>query len=69
MREFNRFADLKTAGIFQSRMTLWRAVQRGDFPAGVLLGNVRLWSRAEILEALSRLPTGKTKEEDGEHAE
>jgi hypothetical protein len=64
LREFNRFADLQAAGIFSNRMTCDRAIKRGDFPSGVLMGNVRLWSRASILEALAKLPTEKRKRED-----
>jgi predicted DNA-binding transcriptional regulator AlpA len=59
LKDFNRFADLERAGIFRSRMTLDRAVARGDFPSGRLMGNVRLWTRAEIEEALARCPTAK----------
>ena len=66
LREFNRFSDLKEAGIFASRMTCWRAIKAGQFPPGVLLGNVRLWSRASILEALAKLPTEKKHEEEEE---
>ena len=66
LREFNRFADLKAAGIFASRMTCWKAVQRGEFPPGRLMGNVRLWTKAEILEALAKLPTEKKHNEEEE---
>ena len=66
LREFNRFADLKAAGLFNSRMTLWRAIQRGAFPSGFLMGNVRLWTREEILAALARLPREKKHNEEEE---
>jgi hypothetical protein len=69
LKEFSRFADLKEAGLFNSRMTCDRAIKRGEFPSGVLMGNVRLWSRASILEALARLPTEKRKREEEEEAE
>ena len=66
LREFNRFSDLKEAGLFRSPMTLWRAIKRGEFPSGVLMGNVRLWTRAEILEALAKLPREKKHNEEEE---
>jgi hypothetical protein len=69
LKGFNRFADLKAAGLFNSRMTCDRAIKRGDFPSGVLMGNVRLWSRDSILEALSKLPTEKRKREEEEESE
>ena len=56
LREFNRYRDLEAAGLFRSRMALWRAIQRGDWPPGVKLGgNLRLWSRDEVTEALAKL--------------
>jgi predicted DNA-binding transcriptional regulator AlpA len=65
LKDFNRFVDLERAGIFRSRMTLDRAVKRGDFPSGRLMGNIRIWTRAEIEEALARCPTGKLPVRDG----
>ena len=59
LRDFNRFADLQTAGIFRSRMTCDRAIKRGDFPRGRLLGAIRIWTREEIEDALARCPTTK----------
>ena len=59
LKEFNRFADLKAAGLFNSRMTLDRAIARGDFAPGRLMGNCRIWTSAEILELLARCPTDK----------
>ena len=59
LKPFNRFADLKGAGLFNSRMTLDRAIARGDFPPGRLLGNSRIWTDAEIFESLDRCPTEK----------
>jgi predicted DNA-binding transcriptional regulator AlpA len=59
LKPFNRFADLKAAGLFNSRMTLDRAIARGDFPPGRLMGNSRLWTEPEILESLDRCPTEK----------
>jgi predicted DNA-binding transcriptional regulator AlpA len=69
LKEFSRFVDLKEAGLFKSRMTCDRAIKRGDFPTGVLMGNVRLWCRASILEALARLPTEKRKREEEEEGQ
>jgi predicted DNA-binding transcriptional regulator AlpA len=59
LKEFNRFADLQSAGIFRSRMTCDRAIARGDFPPGHLMGNIRIWTRAEIEAALAECPTDK----------
>jgi predicted DNA-binding transcriptional regulator AlpA len=59
LKEFCRYADLEAAGLFASRMTLDRAIARGDFPSGRLMGSIRIWTRAEIEEALARCPTGK----------
>jgi predicted DNA-binding transcriptional regulator AlpA len=59
LKEFNRYTDLKTAGIFRSRMTLHRAILRGVFPPGRLIGSIRIWTRGEIEEALARCPTTK----------
>lgn len=59
LKDFNRFADLQIAGIFRSRMTCDRAIKRGDFPPGRLLGAIRIWTRGEIEDALARCPTTK----------
>jgi predicted DNA-binding transcriptional regulator AlpA len=65
LKEFNRFVDLQAAGLFYSRMTLDRAIARGDFPSGRLMGNIRIWTRTEIEEALAKCPTGKLPVRDG----
>ncbi|MGD0187800.1 MAG: hypothetical protein ABSC25_21490 [Roseiarcus sp.] len=59
LRPFNRFVDLKAAGLFHSRMTLDRAIARGDFPPGRLMGNCRIWTLEEIEASLAQLPTEK----------
>ena len=59
LKDFNRFADLQTAGIFRSRMTCDRAIKRGDFPPGRLLGAIRIWTRGEIEAALAKCPATK----------
>ena len=59
LKVFSRFVDLKAAGLFQSRMTLDRAIKRGDFPSGRLVGNIRIWTRVEIEAALAKCPTKK----------
>jgi predicted DNA-binding transcriptional regulator AlpA len=59
LKEFCRYVDLETAGLFQSRMTLDRAIARGDFPSGRRMGNIRIWLRSEIEAALAQCPTGK----------
>jgi predicted DNA-binding transcriptional regulator AlpA len=64
LREYNRFADLQTAGIFRSRMTCDRAIKRGDFPPGRLLGAIRIWTRGEIEAALAKCPTTKRASAD-----
>jgi len=68
LKEFCRYADLEAAGLFASRMTLDRAIARGNFPSGRLMGNIRIWTRAEIEEALARCPTGKRPVRDGDKA-
>jgi predicted DNA-binding transcriptional regulator AlpA len=65
LKEFCRYADLEAVGLFASRMTLDRAIARGDFPSGRLMGNIRIWTRTEIEEALARCPTGKLPVRDG----
>jgi hypothetical protein len=57
--KFVRYLDLEAAGLFNSRMTLDRAIRRGDFPPGRVMGNARFWTRPEIVEALSRLNSAK----------
>jgi hypothetical protein len=59
LKPFNRYADLEAAGLFNSRMTLDRAIARGDFPPGRTNGNSRIWTCAEIEAALARWPTEK----------
>jgi predicted DNA-binding transcriptional regulator AlpA len=61
LKAFNRFSDLKAAGLFNSRMTLDRAISRGVFPTGRVLpgGNTRIWTDDEIEAALAKCPTEK----------
>jgi predicted DNA-binding transcriptional regulator AlpA len=52
---FLRFPDLKAKGIVTNWTTLLRWIERGEFPAGVLLGpNTRAWSEQVIAEWLER---------------
>jgi predicted DNA-binding transcriptional regulator AlpA len=70
LKDFNRFSDLQTAGIFRSRMTCDRAIKRGDFPPGRLLGAIRIWTRGEIEEALARCPrTRPPNPDDDKHSD
>jgi predicted DNA-binding transcriptional regulator AlpA len=61
LKAFNRFSDLKATGLFKSRMTLDRAIERRAFPPGRVLpgGNVRIWTDVEIYETLAQCPTEK----------
>ena len=61
LKAFNRFSDLKAAGLFNSRMTLDRAIARGAFPTGRVLpgGNTRIWTDEEIYETLAECSTEK----------
>jgi hypothetical protein len=61
LKPFNRFSDLKAAGLFRSRMTLDRAIARSAFPTGRILpgSNTRIWTDEEIYETLARCPTEK----------
>jgi predicted DNA-binding transcriptional regulator AlpA len=48
---FLRFRDLKQKGIISNWATLRRWIERGEFPAGRLLGpSTRAWSEQEILD-------------------
>jgi predicted DNA-binding transcriptional regulator AlpA len=52
------YDELKALGIPYSRMTLWRRMRDGTFPAAVRLGGNRIcWRRCEIeawIESLER---------------
>jgi predicted DNA-binding transcriptional regulator AlpA len=44
-----RYNDLVAKGVFNSRMTLKRAIDDQDFPPGVLITpNARVWDEAEV---------------------
>ncbi|WP_139223529.1 helix-turn-helix transcriptional regulator [Methylocapsa palsarum] len=53
-----RYRDLKSRGIVDSRATLARWIQAGDFPPGILIGpNIRVWPAAQIDAFLRTRPT------------
>jgi predicted DNA-binding transcriptional regulator AlpA len=55
-----RYPDLVGLGIFNSRMTLKRAIDSQGFPPGRLLtANARVWSSDEIDEWISTRPTAR----------
>jgi predicted DNA-binding transcriptional regulator AlpA len=73
MTKWLRFRDLKERKVFNSRMTLKRAIERGEFPPGRLITpNSRAWTEEEAETYESTRPIGrKTVEPDSkieEHA-
>jgi predicted DNA-binding transcriptional regulator AlpA len=71
-RIYLRYKDLKARGIFNSRMTLMRRINAGDFPPGRLITpNCRVWSEQEVAEYAESRPVTrkrgrpKKKPEDG----
>jgi predicted DNA-binding transcriptional regulator AlpA len=59
-RKFLRYKDLLEQGIFRSRMTMKRAVDRGDFPPGRLLSpNCRAWTEEERDEYIKNRPVAR----------
>src|ERR1700757_4813314 len=74
MTKWLRFRDLKERKTFNSRMTLKRAIDRGEFPPGRLITpNSRAWTEEEAETYESRRPIGRktvepsSKLEDREH--
>jgi predicted DNA-binding transcriptional regulator AlpA len=55
-----RFPDLIARGLFNSRMTLKRAIDAQGFPPGILITpNARAWDETEIDAWLANRPSGK----------
>jgi predicted DNA-binding transcriptional regulator AlpA len=55
-----RFPDLIARGLFNSRMTLKRAIDTQGFPPGILITpNARAWEEAEVDAWLASRPSGK----------
>lgn len=55
-----RFPDLVARGLFNSRMTLKRAIDSQGFPPGVLITpNSRAWDEAEIDVWIASRPTAR----------
>jgi predicted DNA-binding transcriptional regulator AlpA len=58
-----RFPDLVAIGLFNSRMTLKRAIDSQGFPEGVLLTpNCRAWREDEIEAWVAARPTARKPE-------
>lgn len=58
-----RFPDLVAIGVFNSRMTLKRAINSQGFPAGVLLTpNCRVWREDEVDAWIATRPTARKTE-------
>ncbi|MGC2351623.1 MAG: hypothetical protein WA553_17560, partial [Methylocella sp.] len=55
-----RFPDLIARGLFNSRMTLKRAIDTQGFPPGILITpNARAWDEIEIVAWLANRPTAR----------
>ena len=58
--ETPRYRDLVERGLFNSRMTLWRSIERENFPRGILITpNARCWTEDEVHQWIACRPTGK----------
>jgi predicted DNA-binding transcriptional regulator AlpA len=55
-----RYNDLVAKGVFNSRMTLKRAIDDQDFPPGVLITpNARVWDEAEVDAWIAARPSAR----------
>ena len=55
-----RYRDLVARGLFNSRMTMWRAIEQQGFPPGRLVTpNSRAWTEVEVDRWVATRPTGK----------
>ena len=55
-----RYTDLVAKGVFNSRMTLKRAIDAQDFPPGVLITpNARVWDEAEVDAWIAARPAAR----------
>jgi Prophage CP4-57 regulatory protein (AlpA) len=52
--------ELIKRGVFNSRMTLWRAIRDRGFPEGILITpSRRVWREADVDAWIASRPTGK----------
>jgi predicted DNA-binding transcriptional regulator AlpA len=62
------YDDLRALGINYGRMTLWRRMRAGTFPAAVKLGGNRIaWRRCEIvawIDSLKKSPATKAGQKE-----
>jgi hypothetical protein len=64
MNKLLRYADLKARGIFNSRMTLKRQIDAGEFPTGRLITpNRRAWTPEEVEEYHATRPATRKRQE------
>jgi len=55
-----RYRDLVARGLFNSRMTTWRAIEQQGFPPGRLVTpNSRAWTEVEVDQWVASRPSGK----------
>jgi predicted DNA-binding transcriptional regulator AlpA len=55
-----RYRDLVARGLFNSRMTMWRAIEQQGFPPGRLVTpNSRAWTEVEVDQWVASRPSGK----------
>jgi predicted DNA-binding transcriptional regulator AlpA len=55
-----RYRDLVARGLFNSRMTMWRAIELQGFPPGRLVTpNSRAWTEDEVDQWIASRPSGK----------
>jgi predicted DNA-binding transcriptional regulator AlpA len=60
--KYLRYSDLVERGLVRNRMTLWRWVKSGHFPAPVELGpNTRAWPEPSV-EEFERRISAKTSQ-------
>jgi predicted DNA-binding transcriptional regulator AlpA len=70
MTKWLRFRDLKERKTFNSRMTLKRAIDRGEFPPGCLITpNSRAWTEEEAETYESTRPIARKTIELGSKIE
>jgi Prophage CP4-57 regulatory protein (AlpA) len=54
------YNGLLRKGVFNSRMTLWRAIRDRGFPEGILITpSRRVWAEAEVDAWIASRPTAK----------
>jgi predicted DNA-binding transcriptional regulator AlpA len=56
-----RYRDLVARGLFNSRMTMWRAIEQQGFPPGRLVTpNSRAWTEVEVDQWVASRPRQKS---------